>query len=282
MTTDHDNTADDDEGQAEDGDEGMSILDHMVELRNRLGVCVLIFLVIFIGSLIRPFGSDSKNFADVIFLFLQAPLAAELEEQGGRMIFTALHEAFFTQIKVGFFAALFVSFPVILLQIWRFVAPGLYANERHAFLPFLLATPILFFLGGAMVYYLVIPLAWDFFLSFQLSGSDSSLSIEVEPRISEYLSLVMRLIFAFGIAFELPVVLLLLARAGIITACGMAQNRKYAILFSFIAAAILTPPDVISQVMLAIPVIFLYEISIIATRLTVKAPDYEDEDDDID
>ena len=269
--------------EATSADEGsMSLIDQMIELRNRLGICVAVFLVIFIGSLIRPFGTESKNFADILFLFLQAPLAAELEEQGGRMIFTALHEAFFTQIKVAFFAALFISFPVILLQIWRFVAPGLYKNERKAFVPFLVATPVLFFLGGAMVYYLVIPLAWDFFLSFQITGGESNLSIEVEPRISEYLSLVMRLIFAFGIAFELPVVLLLLARAGIITARGMAKNRKYAILFSFIAAAILTPPDVISQVMLAIPVIMLYEMSIIAARIMVKAPDYDEEDDNDD
>ena len=269
--------------EATSADEGsMSLIDHMIELRNRLGICVAVFLVIFIGSLIRPFGTESKNFADILFLFLQAPLAAELEEQGGRMIFTALHEAFFTQIKVAFFAALFISFPVILLQIWRFVAPGLYKNERNAFVPFLVATPVLFFLGGAMVYYLVIPLAWDFFLSFQITGGESNLSIEVEPRISEYLSLVMRLIFAFGIAFELPVVLLLLARAGIITARGMAKNRKYAILFSFSAAAILTPPDVISQVMLAIPVIMLYEMSIIAARIMVKAPDYDEEDDNDD
>ena len=275
MSTDQNTTP-----EATSADEGsMSLIDHMIELRNRLGICVAVFLVIFIGSLIRPFGTDSKNFADILFLFLQAPLAAELEEQGGRMIFTALHEAFFTQIKVAFFAALFIAFPVILLQIWRFVAPGLYKNERKAFMPFLVATPVLFFLGGAMVYYLVIPLAWDFFLSFQITGGESNLSIEVEPRISEYLSLIMRLIFAFGIAFELPVVLLLLARAGIVTARGMAKNRKYAILFSFIAAAILTPPDVISQVMLAIPVIMLYELSIIAARIMVKAPDYDEEDD---
>ena len=278
MSTDQNTTP-----EATSADEGsMSLIDHMIELRNRLGICVAVFLVIFIGSLIRPFGTDSKNFADILFLFLQAPLAAELEEQGGRMIFTALHEAFFTQIKVAFFAALFISFPVILLQIWRFVAPGLYKNERKAFVPFLVATPVLFFLGGAMVYYLVIPLAWDFFLSFQITGGESNLSIEVEPRISEYLSLIMRLIFAFGIAFELPVVLLLLARAGIVTARGMAKNRKYAILFSFIAAAILTPPDVISQVMLAIPVIMLYELSIIAARIMVKAPDYDEEDDNDD
>ena len=142
MTTDQNTTS-----EENTDDQGMSLIDHMVELRNRLGICVAVFLVIFIGSLIRPFGTDSKNFADILFLFLQAPLAAELEEQGGRMIFTALHEAFFTQIKVAFFAALFIGFPVILLQIWRFVAPGLYNNEKKAFLPFIIATPSSFSLA---------------------------------------------------------------------------------------------------------------------------------------
>ncbi|MGC6485833.1 MAG: twin-arginine translocase subunit TatC [Candidatus Puniceispirillales bacterium] len=257
----------------------MPLLEHLTELRNRLGLCVAVFVVLFIGCLVRPFGSDSQNIADIVYLFLQQPLADILREQGGRMIFTALHEAFFTQIKVAFFTALFVAFPIILLQVWRFVAPGLYQSEKKAFLPFLMATPILFFLGGAMVYYLVIPLAWDFFLSFQISGGDQSLSIEVEPRISEYLSLVMRLIFAFGLSFELPVVLLLMAKAGLVTSRGLAEKRKYAILLSFVAAAILTPPDVISQVMLAVPIIFLYEISIIASRILVKPPEYDDEDD---
>lgn len=263
------------EAELEDGK--MPLLEHLTELRNRLGICVGVFLVIFIACLVRPFGEGTSNIADIVYLFLQKPLADILQEQGGRMIFTALHEAFFTQIKVAFFTSLFVSFPIILMQIWKFVAPGLYRNEKQAFLPFLLATPVLFFLGGAMVYYLVIPLAWDFFLSFQLTGSETSLSIEVEPRISEYLSLVMRLIFAFGISFELPVVILLLAKAGMVTAKGLAEKRKYAILFSFIAAAILTPPDVISQVMLAIPVILLYELSILATRIMVKQVDYDED-----
>ena len=255
----------------------MPLLEHLAELRNRLGVCVLVFVVLFIGCLVRPFGSDSQTIADIVYLFLQKPLADILQEQGGRMIFTALHEAFFTQIKVAFFTALFVSFPIILLQVWRFVAPGLYQAEKAAFLPFLVATPVLFFLGGAMVYYLVIPLAWDFFLSFQLAGGGDALSIEVEPRISEYLSLVMRLIFAFGLSFELPVVILLLAKTGLVTADGLAGKRKYAVLSSFVMAAILTPPDVISQVMLAVPIILLYELSILATRILVKPPAYDDE-----
>ena len=269
-----------DQGAQVDDQGTMPLLEHLTELRNRLGLCVAIFVVLFIGCLVRPFGGDSQNIADIVYLFLQQPLADILREQGGRMIFTALHEAFFTQIKVAFFTALFVSFPIILLQVWRFVAPGLYRSEKQAFMPFLVATPLLFFLGGAMVYYLVIPLAWDFFLSFQIAGGDQSLSIEVEPRISEYLSLVMRLIFAFGLSFELPVVLLLMAKAGLVTANGLARNRKYAVLIAFVSAAILTPPDVISQVMLAVPIIFLYELSIIAARLLVKQPEYDDEDDD--
>ena len=250
----------------------MSLLQHLTELRNRLGLCVIVFVVLFVLCMVRPFGSDTLTIAEHVYLFLQKPLADIIQAQGGRMIFTALHEAFFTQIKVAFFTALFVSFPIILIQLWRFVAPGLYKRERAAFLPFLVATPVLFFLGGAMVYYLVIPLAWEFFLSFQLPGTEQSLAIEVEPRISEYLNLVMRLIFAFGISFELPVILLLLAKAGIVTSHGLADKRKYAILIAFIAAAILTPPDVISQVMLAVPIILLYELSIIATRILVKSP----------
>lgn len=256
----------------------MPLLEHLTELRNRLGICVLVFVILFIGCLVRPFGAESQNIADIVYLFLQKPLADILREQGGRMIFTALHEAFFTQIKVAFFTSLFISFPVILLQVWRFVAPGLYKNEKAAFMPFLVATPVLFFMGGAMVYYLVIPLAWDFFLSFQISGGDQALSIEVEPRISEYLSLVMRLIFAFGLSFELPVVILLMAKAGLVTADGLADKRKYAVLSSFVMAAILTPPDVISQVMLAVPIIVLYELSIIATRIMVKQDRYDDDD----
>ena len=256
-----------------DGDGGtMPLLEHITELRNRLAVCVFVFVALFVACLVRPFGLESQNVADVVYLFLQKPLADILNEQGGRMIFTALHEAFFTQIKVAFFTALFVSFPVILLQVWRFVAPGLYRQERAAFLPFLIATPVLFYLGGAMVYYLVIPLAWEFFLSFQMGGGAETLSIEVEPRISEYLSLVMRLVFAFGLSFELPVAILLLAKAGLVTVEGLAGKRKYAIVAAFVMAAVLTPPDVISQVMLAVPIIVLYELSILAARVMVRRP----------
>ena len=246
-------------------DGSMSLLDHLTELRNRLGIVMIGFVVIFLVCFIRPFGSGSHNIADIVYLFLQAPLAERHEVS--RMIFTGLHEGFFTQVKVAFFVSISITFPLMLLQIWKFVAPGLYKNERQAIYPFLLATPVLFALGAAMVYYIVIPLAWDFFLSFEVQGGAGALPIEVEPRISEYLSLVMRLMFAFGLSFELPVILLLLVRAGLMTADGLASKRKYAILFAFIAAAILTPPDVISQVLLAIPVIMLYELSILGARL---------------
>ena len=252
-------------------DEGsMSIIEHLTELRNRIFVIFAVFIVLFIACFIRPFGSDSANIADIVYRFLQAPLADILLERGGRMIFTGLHEGFFTQVKVAFFTSLCIAFPLMLIQIWKFVAPALYRNEKTAFAPFLVATPVLFVLGAAMVYYLVIPLAWQFFVSFENIGGEGALPIEVEPRISEYLTLVMRLMFAFGISFELPVVLLLLVRAGILDAESLASKRKYAILFAFIAAAILTPPDIISQVLLAVPVILLYELSIVLARFMRK------------
>ena len=247
----------------------MSLMDHLTELRSRLLISIVVFVVLFLLCLVK-IGDPSSSIADQVYLFLQKPLADLLSERGGRMIFTGLHEGFFTQIKVAFFTSISISLPIILMQVWKFVAPGLYKNERNAMLPFMIATPFLFILGAAMVYYMVIPLAWQFFLSFEINPGQGALPIEVEPRISEYLSLVMRLMFAFGLSFELPVVLLLLVKSGFITPDGLASKRRYAILTSFVAAAILTPPDVISQVMLATPIIILYEISIIAARIMYK------------
>ena len=247
----------------------MSLMDHLTELRSRLMISIVVFVVLFLLCLVK-IGDPSSSIADQVYLFLQKPLADLLSERGGRMIFTGLHEGFFTQIKVAFFTSISISLPIILMQVWKFVAPGLYKNERNAMLPFMIATPFLFILGAAMVYYMVIPLAWQFFLSFEINPGQGALPIEVEPRISEYLSLVMRLMFAFGLSFELPVVLLLLVKSGFVTPDGLASKRRYAILTSFVAAAILTPPDVISQVMLATPIIILYEISIIASRIMYK------------
>ena len=249
-------------GDEDDGDKKMSLLGHLIELRTRLLYSFLAFLIMFLGSFF---------YAQEIYDFFVRPLARALEgREGARMIFTALHEPFLAHIKVAFFTALFAGFPIISMQLWMFIAPGLYKNEKSAFLPFLIATPVLFFLGGALVYYFIMPLAWDFFLAFQTAGGDGNLPVQVEPKVDQYLSLVLRLIFAFGIAFELPVLLILLAKAGIVTSAGLARKRRYAIVGVFIAAAILTPPDIISQIGLAIPIIILYEMSIIGARMIEK------------
>ena len=252
----------------------MPLFEHLVELRTRLLKSVVAIIVLFF-----VFFSVKEH----IYGFLVQPLADILMEQGGerRLIFTALHEAFFTYIKVSFWTALFVSFPFVAAQFWRFVAPGLYANEKKAMLPYLVVSPVLFFMGGAIVYYFIFPLAWQFFLSFEAPAGDGTLAVQLEPKVNEYLSLVMRLIFAFGISFQLPVVLTLMARAGLTSSVGLAAKRKYAVVFSFIGAAIITPPDVISQVGLAIPIIILYEASIISVRMVEKkrrtAEEAEDE-----
>ncbi|MGF1562060.1 MAG: twin-arginine translocase subunit TatC [Geminicoccaceae bacterium] len=243
-------------------DRELPLLEHLIELRNRL---MYASAAVLLGFLLCYF------FASEIYAFLVQPLANIYEgETGRRMIYTGLAEAFFTYIKVAFWAGAFLAFPFVATQLWLFIAPGLYRHEKQAFLPFLAATPVLFFLGGAIAYYLVMPLAWRFFLSFETPGGPDTLPIELEAKVSEYLGLVMKLIFAFGISFQLPVALSLMGRVGLISADDLVRNRKFAIVGVFVVAAVLTPPDIISQIGLGIPIIILYEISIISVRMVER------------
>ncbi|PWG03194.1 twin-arginine translocase subunit TatC [Sphingosinicella humi] len=235
------------------------LMDHLIELRRRL---IWSFAALFVA-----FGV-CFYFADDIFAFLAQPLVDAFGPGEGKLVYTKLYEAFFVEVRVAFFAAFFLAFPVIANQIWAFVAPGLYAKEKRAFLPFLIATPVLFVMGGALAYYVVMPTAFRFFLGFQ--GNLGGIEQEALPSIGEYLSLVMHFILAFGIAFLLPVLLMLLERAGIVTRDQLKRGRRYAILVAFVIAAVATPPDVLSQFMLAVPLILLYELSLIAIWFTER------------
>lgn len=235
------------------------LLDHLIELRTRLLRAFLAFAVAFGVCL---------YFADDIFSFLVRPLTEAFPEGQGRLIYTKLYEAFFVEVKIALFAAFFVSFPVIANQIWAFVAPGLYAKEKRAFLPFLVATPVLFTMGAALAYYVVMPTAFHFFLGFE--GERGGLKLEALPGTGDYLSLVMQFILAFGISFLLPVLLMLLNRAGIITRAQAVGARRYAIVGIFIIAAIATPPDVISQLLLAIPLLLLFEGTLLLMWFTER------------
>ena len=232
----------------------MPLLDHLIELRNRLLWCVFALAVAFGVCL---------YFAKPIFAFLVQPLLAAGQ---GKLIYTDIFEAFFVEIKVAFFAATMVAFPVIATQIWRFVAPGLYAQEKKAFLPFLLMTPILFTAGAALAYYMAMPVALKFLLGY--SGNVGGVSQEALPGVGNYLSFATKFLFGFGVAFLLPVLLMLLERVGILTLDQLKSGRRYAVVGIAAVAAVLTPPDIMSQILLLVPMYMLYELAIIAIMIT--------------
>ncbi len=243
-----------------------SFVSHLTELRSRL---LKSFIFLFITFVICYFFSEN------IYKFLVQPYTETVLEKNlnRRLIYTALHEAFLTYLKVAFFASLFISSPIFLTQIWKFIAPGLYSNEKRALLPYLIATPVLFIFGGMLVYYFIMPLAIKFFIGFESIQDSKSLAIQLEAKVNEYLSLIMRLIFAFGISFQLPVVLSLLARIGVVDSNYLKQRRKYVVVIIFAAAAILTPPDPITQIGLALPLLLLYELSIVMVKFIEKKKD---------
>ncbi|SFP34468.1 twin-arginine translocase subunit TatC [Sphingomonas rubra] len=232
------------------------LLDHLIELRRRLLYCILAVAAAF---------AVCFYFSEAIFGFLVQPL---LRAGQGTLIYTEIFEAFFVQVKVGFFAAMMVSFPVIANQLWQFVAPGLYRKEKRALLPFLLATPVLFLMGAAMAYFVAIPMALHFLLGFD--GIVGGVRREALPAVGNYLSFIMQFLFGFGLSFLLPVLLMLLERAGIVTRQQLISARRYAIVGATAIAAVLTPPDLMSQILLAVPLVILYELAIIGIWFTER------------
>lgn len=232
-----------------------SLLDHVAELKNRV-IWTLLFFVVAFGI--------CYYFTENIYAFLVRPLINIYDNQSDRhLIYTGLTEAFFTYLKLALSSSFALTFPFAAAQIYIFIAPGLYKKERRLLLPYIIFSPLLFFSGALIAYYIVFPIAWEFFLSFEKTGG---LPIKLEARVSEYLALAMQLIIGFGIAFQMPVLLTLLAHLGIATGTGLAKKRRYAIVIIFIVAAILTPPDVISQISLALPLLLLYECSVLMCK----------------
>lgn len=252
------------------------LLEHLIELRRRMIWAILAFFVAFVFCF---------AFAKQLFNLLVVPYQwaidwAGMDRSKAELIYTAPQEFFFTQVKVAMFGGLVLAFPVIASQIYKFVAPGLYKHERMAFLPFLIASPLLFLFGGALVYFFFTPMVMWFFLAMQQAGGGGEVQISLLPKVSEYLSLIMTLIVAFGLVFQLPVVTSLMARAGLLTSQGLKDKRKYAIVIAFVVAAVLTPPDPASQIGLAIPAILLYEVSIILARMIERKRDENNKTDD--
>ena len=242
------------------------LIEHLIELRRRLIWSIGGFFVAFLVC----FFFARKLFNLLVVPFKWATQWAHLDPTKVELIYTAPQEFFFTQVKLAMFGGMVIAFPLIATQIYKFIAPGLYKNERNAFLPFLIASPILFLMGACLVYFFFTPMVMWFFLSMQQVGSGENVQISLLPKVSEYLSLIMTLIFSFGLVFQLPVVTTLLTRVGILTSEGLRSKRKYAIVISFIVAAVLTPPDPVSQIGLALPAILLYEISIYTARLVER------------
>ncbi|MDI7863327.1 twin-arginine translocase subunit TatC [Rhizobiaceae bacterium n13] len=244
-------------------DKPQPLIEHLIELRQRLIWSLVAFFVAFVAC----FAFAKQLFNLLVVPYKWAVVWAGMDLSKSELIYTAPQEFFFTQVKVAMFGAMVISFPVVAAQIYKFVAPGLYKNERAAFLPFLIASPILFLLGAALVYFFFTPMVMWFFLTMQQAPGDGEVAISLLPKVSEYLSLIMTLVFSFGLVFQLPVITTLLGKVGLVTADGLASKRKYAIVIAFIVAAVLTPPDPMSQIGLALPTILLYEISIYAVRL---------------